>query len=800
MEINIDGKKAERRRNFLYRGPGMVSGNNSSRLLLDYKAVSPESYWKILELLFTDRGLALNHLKIEMGSDANSTSGTEPCVMRSADEEPDLTRGAGFILAADAKKLNPQLTLDMLWWSEPAWVSASEDVFAARWLWYRKILEAAWRKFGLEFDFVSANRNERALEPEWIIYLSDRLKSCPDAPYNFSRIKVVAADEDCAWNIAWQMTDNPRLRDAVDIIGSHYTSWSSDMARNLAEKYGKELWFSEGSPAMKFTAGAFRFEPESSAFAGRNGILDIAARFMTAWYGGKMTMYQFQPAVAAYYDGVCFCRKQLISAASPWSGHFELDPSFFMMLHFSKFIRKGWSFVDGACFADGKPGPDGHSVDDTESCFVTLADPELENFSTVLINPSPSPRPAVFDVAGISGAGRGVNVFVTCGNGPERDYSGNYFRKTDSFVPENTAGRCSFTVTLPPFSVVTVSTLSAEFSVGMEIPHDSVMSLPYNDDFSYADFGADFLAGRGNAPLFTTDQGGAFEVEHSADGNVLAQKITDDMRPKEWGYTPEPVTCFGDDRWFNCSFSAQVKFADCGDGAYAGIGIRYVLAADAKSGYALLVHADGRWEFLADGQTVLDGKAEFPAAGSSSWITLGISAEDSVVRLELDGTVLAEKDMSGLKFRGGGRCALYSSYHRNLFRRLSVKPTSRGGGFSVIRKDDTDFCFSYEGPWRHDCMSSFKNYMRTVSSGSEGARLFLDFDGTGFLIFGGSEEEPLVEISVDGKLVCPEFTVKKTSGREISCPVMNLERGHHRAEIRVLSGEFRVDGVDICYN
>lgn len=36
----------------LYRGVGMVSGNNSSRLLLDYKAENPDAYWEIMNYIF----------------------------------------------------------------------------------------------------------------------------------------------------------------------------------------------------------------------------------------------------------------------------------------------------------------------------------------------------------------------------------------------------------------------------------------------------------------------------------------------------------------------------------------------------------------------------------------------------------------------------------------------------------------------------------------------------------------------------------------------------------------------------
>lgn len=103
-EIIIDGAKMNTKKNMLYRGAGMVSANNSSRLLLDYKAENPQSYDRVLEYIFGDSGIGVNHLKIEMGSDINSSSGTEPAVKRFTDEKPDVTRGAGYQLAADAKK------------------------------------------------------------------------------------------------------------------------------------------------------------------------------------------------------------------------------------------------------------------------------------------------------------------------------------------------------------------------------------------------------------------------------------------------------------------------------------------------------------------------------------------------------------------------------------------------------------------------------------------------------------------------------------------------------------------------
>ena len=269
-EFCIDGNKLNTKPNMRYRGAGMVSANNSSRLLLDYKAEHPHIYRRLLEYIFGSEGIGVTHLKIEMGADINSSSGTEPAVKRYADEKADVTRGAGYRLAADAKEINPDLTLDMLWWSEPKWVSAAEDVYAARYKWYKETLDAAYEVYGLKFDYVSVVRNERAADYEWIKYFAARLKSERDCPYDYGRIKIVGGEEVCTWYFADMMLADEELRNAVDVVGSHYTSCSTEAARRLAEEYGKELWFSEGSSPMNHA--------QNVGIGGMNGTLDIANR------------------------------------------------------------------------------------------------------------------------------------------------------------------------------------------------------------------------------------------------------------------------------------------------------------------------------------------------------------------------------------------------------------------------------------------------------------------------------------------------------------------------------------------
>ena len=378
MTVNIDMTTASLAENTRYRGFGLISANNSSRLLLDYKYEQPERYSEILQYLFGEDGLNISHIKVEMGSDINSSSGTEPATMRYADEKADVTRGAGFQLAADAKKIDPDITLDMLWWSEPRWVTNSEDVYAARYKWYRETLISAYETYGLQFDYVSSTRNERANDADWTIYLSEHLRSDSGTPYDFSKIKVVDGEAVGTWNISKMMLAEdkfPGLLDAVDVVGSHYTDWSDDSTRRLQKEYGKEVWFSEASSPMSYAQGVYKYDGNGSGLSGINGTLDIANRIITMYPGGGMTMYEFQPAVASYYDGATYSQKQLILADEPWSGYYLLDSGFYMGLHFSRFIRKGWAFVDSACAGDGKAGGDGHAIVDATYSYMTCTDP-----------------------------------------------------------------------------------------------------------------------------------------------------------------------------------------------------------------------------------------------------------------------------------------------------------------------------------------------------------------------------------------------------------------------------------------
>ncbi len=345
FEVTIDGSTCDTAKNDAYRGFGYISANNSSRLLLDYMDEQPEAYQKLLNWLFDPNGaVRMTHLKIEMGADVNSSSGTEPSTMRSEEDAANVRRGAGFRLAADVKAINPDVTLELLSWGAPAFIKNGKGVDGVRELrykWFKQTLDSAYETYGLEFDYVAPNFNEKSIDAGWIKYFSNTLHSEKGTPYEYKNIKIVAADQDARYDLASMMLEDKDLMDAVDVIGIHYTSTADENTLKCRDKYGKELWYSEGLPPAgeaKYAATA-----DGSGISGVNSMLDVAGRIINMYPNGGYTMYEFQPPVAAYYSGATYYPKQLMTANQPWSGAFEAGAGMYLCEHFSLFTEKGCS-------------------------------------------------------------------------------------------------------------------------------------------------------------------------------------------------------------------------------------------------------------------------------------------------------------------------------------------------------------------------------------------------------------------------------------------------------------------------
>lgn len=300
---------AKNRNGLTYKGFGVLSGNATSSMLMDYKAESPEAYWRLIRTLFGGPRPIMNTVKVEMGNDRNNSTGPNPCTMRDCDEYPAVERDPGFQLAADARTVQPSVRLSILRWMAPTWVHDNDDVYH----WYKNTILAVYRKYGIMVDSVNPDVNERTADLEWVAEFKRRIltddtgfevlgtgsadgnrsdaavaengtasaevidaaevvrieagggraATATDAGWSsdeerelFRRIKVITSDEEVTGTFAGEVIADPRYLNAMDVASYHY-SVEDDPEGNftrLADEFDKEVWNSEAQAVFSNSA------------------------------------------------------------------------------------------------------------------------------------------------------------------------------------------------------------------------------------------------------------------------------------------------------------------------------------------------------------------------------------------------------------------------------------------------------------------------------------------------------------------------------------------------------------------
>ncbi|MDC3416772.1 S-layer protein [Aquibacillus salsiterrae] len=759
--ITIDGNDVDEYNRF--KGFGVVSGNNTSRLLMDYKEENPKQYWKIMNQLFNkETGAGLAHVKVELGADINSSSGTEPATKRYADEPANVLRGAGFQFAADAKSINPDITTEILRWGEPrwSWNGVDNGSYENRYQWYKQTIDAVYEEYGFKLDYVGISQNERAIngngrvDVEWLKYFTSKIKEEPNYEEDYQHIKIVAADgyRDTS-SISRVLLDNPDLRDEIDVISAHYDLDGSPELEKLQEtlisegKQPKEVWVSEGIAPMINARYRENMEPSYNGIGGNAGIVDVVSRIISvySWTGTSETplnavSFDFQPSVAAFYQGAQYNPKQLISAFDPWSGFYEVDGGLQGVRHFMNFVgqddrstpeNERWMYVKGATFSDGKEGDGGVSVNTGTQSYMTLKDPETDDYTTIFTNNTNQTRKYTIKAQNLSGK-ENTDVFVweTRGADDGHNYDENWFKNVEVIIPDNG----EYGVEVGPYSIVTISTLDKESEVEdfeyesqpVNLNKDTIMELPYTDDFEYDEYpldekGRDYVERRGGTPRYTTDQIGAFEVvteatkqasPGSADrapldipnakehGNMLQQKITPDIIGADWavwggsdGSTADvnPNTILGDFRWVNYKVSYDFLLDTHNDEAegrenYALIGVRQVKSAwaDSTAPYNAKIFKDGRYEILEFDEIKQSGTIE--DFDNKVWHNFAFEAKENVFTLYIDGEEIASYTDENTSVMAG-RVAIGSGYYETLIDNLRVDPIE-GYSYESVKFDN----------------------------------------------------------------------------------------------------------------
>jgi len=636
VRIRLDGKSPGR----VFEGIGALSAGASSRLLIDYPEPQRSD---ILDLLFKPQFAAsLQHLKVEIGGDINSTDGSEPSHARTRQEflnpRPEyFDRGYEWWLMKEAKKRNPAIVLDILQWGAPPWIgdqvpglgqpknkrfySQDNADFIV------SFIRGAKKYHDLTIHYCGI-WNETPYDVAWIKLLRRTLDAS-----ELSGVKIVAADQtpDVApeWKIAEDMLADSELARSIHTIGAHYASspaWKFALkepfaSTEAAKETDKPLWASEDGP--------WRGDWEGARF--------MAKLFNRSYVVGRMTKTVIWSLITSYYDNLPIPGSGPMRANTPRSGSYEVQPAIWAIAHTTQFVQPGWRYLDGACGMLEEGGS-----------YVSLRDPSGADWSMVVETmDAKGPHSLTVRVSGGLSTPP-LNVWRTT--------EGNQFEKLASvrIVGDE------FKITLEPNAIYSLSTKGGQQKGAAihPVPPSSEFPSVYREDFESTPVG--------KAPRYLSDLNGAFEVVRSPDGNGHSLRQVVKELGIDWplAQQPTPRTIVGSKDWRDYEIGCDILLEENG---WIGIGVRFVKPWD--SGYWLQVTNRGEWKLLSNGKALAEGSDT--SLGAGRWHRLAIRCRgEEIVAL------IGEKKLATVRdttFKSG-MAILGTGWNSGFFDNLETNP------------------------------------------------------------------------------------------------------------------------------
>ncbi len=618
----------------IFDGLGAVSAGASSRLLIDYP--EPQRS-QILDYLFKPGyGAALQHLKVEIGADVNSTDGSEPSHMRFPSDH-DSTRGYEWWLMAEAHKRNPHIVLEILPWGAPGWVG-NDTLYTPKMAAYMvDFIRTAKRDYSLDIAYAGP-WNEKVYDIAFIKELHRQFKA------THLPTKIVCCDEYPGqgagqWSIADEILKDPELAAAIDVIGAHYPLVDGKITTtDAARKTGKPLWSSEDQP----NGGGGPFVSRDWPMGGRI----LAHLYNKNYLQGSLTSTEIWSPITSYYDNLAAPNSGLMYANTPWSGYYDVQGAIWATAHTTQFVQPGWQYLDSAS---------GYLPD--KGSYVSLRSTDKKNWSVILETiDAKRPQTVSFHLTG-GLAATTVSIWET--------NNSHTFERVASVRPVNG----DFNYTFDPDSLYSLTTTTGQGKGAAQPPPAAAFPFPYADDFENTPLR--------HTPRYLSDQDGAFEVQPCSrrQGKCLEQVISE--KPIPWGPLPDPFTLAGDAGWMDYSIAADVHFLSAAPAAVMGRIDSADAFADDKalwlSSYVLRLKPDGAWELLS---------AEFKkpvvtlASGATridrgQWHRMELRFHGRQIQALLDGTPLATADNSA---HTHGMFALGTEWGRIQFDNLRVAP------------------------------------------------------------------------------------------------------------------------------
>ncbi len=832
--LTIDGSQLQLEQNEAntIKGFGLLSCNNTSRLLMDYKWEHPQVYQQVLQHLFGGQHPLMRMLKVELGSDSNTSCGTEPAPQRAADEPANVARGMGFQLIADAKKIQPDLKTCMLRWAEPGFLRPSwrqvksddpdekvpTEAFEAMYQYYKQTVIAAWQAYGYLFDYIDPDRNETKHPMyRYLKWFANRLKTDQaDFPEGFPvadyhAIKLITSDQNYGTDMGTALLNDPELQAVISAVGYHYnTDDGPDKPfTKIADQLHKEVWYSEGIAPVTF--GTLRTQDTTGiGIGGPMSALDVANRLVKSYARSRRSLYIFQPAIGGLYPGAKYPGKQLLEMDTPWSGYFQQDTvALAVMHHFTDFAVTGWRDQTAAKNWRYVPSATVSEVAGTENLTqafgaasaMTLVAPDEADYTVVLINDTSAPQTYQIAVKNLAAATKPLHVWQTWADKAGKIHDRE---KTTTLTPVNG----NVTVTIEPRAIISATT--ADFQPQALLPNPDVKPdqplqqdpenhVLFHDDYTYADMPADYLTRRGGTPKYTTDMDGAFEVVEQDGKRGLQQKITEQSRALAWETQTDPNFTVGDIRWLN--YAAALKFTfdtttrqNTVSANYIGLGVRSVDDFEGSlfsAPYVATLTIGGKLRFYVRG--VLAATLDVPVFDAKVSHELIVEATDRHVTVQVDGQTYVTYDDPSDQPGLAGQVKVGTGYFKTVIQALTVTSTSAPAVLGH-RRDDLDASLTFSNDQWERLAARFPHaWERSQSIGEKGATVDFDVEGTGFVLFGMQAHASRLQLAVDGRI--QEVVPLTALAKQPNTVVTDLAAGPHHVKVTVIDGSYTFDGV-----
>ena len=616
-----------------FDGIGAISGGGgNSRLLLDY----PEPYRsQILDYLFKPNyGASLHILKVEVGGDTNSTDGSEASYMHTA-SDTNFSRGYEWWLMEQAKARNPNIKLYGLAWGAPGWIGNgnfwSQDMVN----YYVNWIKGAKTYHNLTIDYLGG-WNERGYNKSWYESLQSALKA------NGLTTKVVGADS--GWDVADAMVSDSTFNSSIDIVGVHYPCTGGDggsatscPSTTNAQSLNKPLWASENG-SQDYNSGA-----TAMARAINRGYID-----------GKMTAYINWPLIAAVYPNLPYSTVGLMVANQPWTGNYSVGKQLWVAAHTTQFTQPGWHYIDSASGYLGGNSSNGS--------YVTLRSSTTTDYSTIFetVDATTSQNVTLQVTGGLS-----TGVVHVWSTNLTSSQPGDWFVHQQDITPSGG----SYTLTLQPGMVYTVSTTTGQGKGTVSGPTRATLGLPYSDNFDGYSLAQE--------ARYFADQNGAFEIVNCGGGR--SGECMRQMAPRapiNWDSASDPYTLFGDLSWSNYTVSSDVLLEQPGHVDLMGrAGTQQPFTPANIDAYSLRVTNDGTWSLLKNtsGGTLTTLQTGTVAAlGTTTWHTLALGFQGSTITAQIDHTTVGS--ITDTSYSTGQVGYAVSGWQNAQFDNFSVSP------------------------------------------------------------------------------------------------------------------------------